>query len=139
MNMQPRPLKGDQNLASKVFALTGDLLRFELDITKALGYSMDSHSFDDIVSGVLSGRYHFYVHNRAFIVAELVQYPKHTIYNVFLAGGLMEDLLEMQEMIRPAAKALGAKYAALTGRHGWVKVLKDRGWSHEYSIMYAEV
>ena len=144
MNMQTSfdfPLEGDTkpSLALRTKELLDKLLNFQLDIEAALVYSHGSYSFDDVVQGVLTGRFHFYPREQSFLLMELQTFPGYKIYHAFLAGGNLEELVSMQEEIRPIAKTLGAKYASLNGRHGWVKPLKALGWKHTYSTMYCEV
>jgi hypothetical protein len=120
--------------------LIADLLHFQLDIQAALSYAHDSHTFDDIVDMVLTGRLHFYkASEEAFIIMEVQRYPQHNVYHCFLAGGDLEDILETHPVLELNAKKLDCIYTSVAGRRGWERVLKKRGWEYGLTIMYREV
>ncbi len=133
------PPSGEPSAADKLLALARDIKKFEVDIEEALGYSYGSYSLDDIVKGILAGRFHLYTHNQSFLIFEPQQSPGYMIYHAFLAGGKLEDLLEMQTRVKPVAQALNAKYATMNGRLGWKKPLEKLGWEARYLVMYKEV
>ncbi len=132
------PLRGE-TVASKVKKLCEDLIKFEVDIREALEYSHGSYTFDDVCQGVLTGRFHLYPLKNSLLVMEFQQFPQYSIYHAFIASGSLDELMPLHEDIRLAAKVLGAKYASLSGRPGWIKQLKSLGWQHAYSTMYTEV
>lgn len=133
------PPKGEPSMADKLLQLAQDIKKFELDIANALEYSYGSYTLDDVIKGILAGRFHIYTLNQSFLICEYQQAPQYAIYHAFLAGGDLQDLLSMQEKIRPVAQAMKAKYATLNGRLGWKKPLEEQGWEARYLVMYKEV
>jgi hypothetical protein len=57
-----------------------------------------------------------------------VVYPQVTVLNIFLAGGELGQLLDMEGDAFQWAKAQGCKSVTLSGRLGWQRALKSRGW-----------
>jgi hypothetical protein len=125
--------------AEVVINLLNDLLKFRLDIENALAYSNNSHTFDNIVDMVVTGTAHFYPLENAFMLMEVQTFPQHKVYNVFLAGGDLQEILATQKWVNDNAYALGCKYATMSGRNGWSKVLKDEGWDFKFVVMYKTV
>lgn len=125
---------------NSLLSLLLDLKRFRLDIEKALCYSSDAYSFDNIVDGVLRGNYHFYPLKNSCVITELVNYPNYKVYHGFIAAGNLEEIREFVHTIGNAnAKQLGCKYMTLAGRHGWTREFGRDGWKHTLSTMQREV
>lgn len=117
----------------------GALEKFKVDIEKALCYSNNSHSFEDIVSGILDGTYHMHTLPNSVIIAEISVYPQHKVYNIVIAGGDLNEILNFQEPLLVAAKTFGCKYLAMTGRLGWMAPLRRQGWKAQTVTSYLEV
>jgi hypothetical protein len=135
---QINPLRGD-TLADRLHSLTKVLLNFRVDIEASLEYAYDSYKYDDVVAGIMQGRFQIYTHNESFVICEMQQMPHYSIYHAFLAGGRLKEVLEMHAALEPVAVKTGAKYATLNGRAGWVKPLKEVGWEPRYTILYKEL
>lgn len=84
-----------------------------------------SHTLDDIWAGVASGEFHFWPGRRSAAVGELVQHPRRRDYHVWLAGGDLRELIEMERSASAFARALGCDRITLHGRKGWARALKD--------------
>lgn len=131
------PAAGD--IIPKLQRLLSSLLKFKIDIEEALCYGIGSHTYDDIVHGVLTGRYSFYpVGDFSFVVTEVVQYPRVAVYHIFLAGGDMRELLWAYDTFAEKARAAGCSKMTLVGRPGW-KLLEKQGWQHTATEMTAEL
>lgn len=142
MNAQNFPYVGElppKSLADNLIDLATGLLRWRETIEDALMVANYSHTFDDIVRIVVTGGAQFFEYDDCFIIMQVDVFPQHKAYHCFLAGGHMPSIMEKQEQMRANAKALGCKYMTITGRHGWVRQLKNAGWTHQYSILHCEV
>lgn len=110
-----------------------DLVSLELErckpwIEAALKYSGGSHDFDDVADNVRKGIMQLWPSERGCIVTEIVVYPKKTYLNVFLAGGELDQILDMDASVKEWAKKHGCTGAMMSGRIGWKKPLADLGW-----------
>ena len=97
-------------------------------IEAALEYSGGTHTFDDIVEGLTEGRMQLWPAPRGCIVTELVVYPRKKYINIFLAGGELDQILDMDGDVKAWAKEQGCDAAMMSGRIGWKKPLKSLGW-----------
>ncbi len=84
-----------------------------------------SHALDDVWEGVAAGEFHFWPGVRSAAVGELVQHPRRRDYHVWLAGGDLSELIEMERAACAFARALGCDRITINGRKGWARALKD--------------
>lgn len=98
-----------------------------------------THNFQDIVEGVTSRKYQFWPGERSCMITEVLGYPHRRGVHVFLAGGDLEEILDMEKSLSVWAKTVGADHMSLTGRKGWVKALKDAGWGHPMTVLTKEI
>lgn len=110
-------------------------MRAEFDRCKkwledALEYSNGSHDIDDIWQGLEQGTLLFWPGKNSAIITELLVYPKKKVFHIFLAGGKLEEVLEMWDSIEIYAKVVGCSSLSVSGRKGWVRVLESRGAKH---------
>lgn len=94
----------------------------------ALEYGGGTHDWEDIVDGVQSGRMQLWPSTKSCIVTEIVVYPKKRLLNIFLAGGELEQILDMDDDVKAWAKQQGCTGAMMSGRKGWERPLKPLGW-----------
>ena len=65
---------------------------------------------------------------RGCIVTEIVVYPQKKYLNVFLAGGDLDQILDMDKDVKAWSIDQGCDAAMMSGRIGWKKPLKALGW-----------
>ena len=68
-------------------------------IEDALKYCGGTHHFDDIAAGVYAGRMQLWPAPRGCIVTEIVVYPRKRVLNLFLAGGELDQIVDMNNDI----------------------------------------
>lgn len=137
--MLEAPPLPDREVLDKLKSLIEDLDKFEVDIRAALAYSGGSHSFGDVILGVLNGTYHFYDFGDAYAIMEVRQYPRKQVYSYFLAGGNMDTLLNHVEDMKKAAKSINCSALEIRGRAGWERACKPHGFSVAYTALSVEV
>ena len=76
-------------------------------IEAALEYSGGTHEWSDIVEGIHSLRYQFWPAERGCAVTEIIVFPRKKIFHVFLAGGEMDQIVDMNDSAAHFAKAQG--------------------------------
>ncbi len=118
-----------------------DLIRLRLHIEAALEYSgqTPTHTFMNIVEGIESGRFRAWCGKDAIAICEPMTYPLKRGVHIFLAGGNLEELIEIQDEIAVWAKAAGADHLSLCGRKGWERALKDHGWGRPMTALTREL
>jgi len=115
-----------------------ELLRCREWIESALKKGGDTHSFKNVVDGVLSGKMQLWHGSTGCAVTELVVYPKKKVLHVFLAGGTLDQILDMHSDAVKWAKKQGCDGMTLSGRRGWKKALESKGWNEKLTTMAKE-
>lgn len=121
--------------ATQLKQLADSLLERRRHIEAALIYAEGTHTFDDIVRMVVTGRLMWWPLERGFMVTEIVEYPRTKHLNVFLAGGDLDEIRDTQEQLVVVAKLAGCTALSLSGRRGWVKALTALGWKESHTAV----
>ena len=108
-------------------------------IEAALQYTGGTHEFEDIVDGIRSSRMQLWPSKRGCIVTEIVIYPRKKVLNLFLAGGELDQILDMNDDIKTWAKEHGCEAATMSGRLGWKQPLEPQGWKLLYANFQKEI
>ena len=119
--------------------VTNEIERCREWIEAALQYTGGTHEFDDIVEGIRSSRMQLWPSNRGCIVTEIVVYPRKKVLNLFLAGGELDQILDMNDDIKAWAKEHGCEAATMSGRLGGTKLLEPEGWKLLYAHFQKEI
>lgn len=98
-----------------------------------------THTFEDVILSVLKGDMQLWHTPKGSAVTEVINAPRKRIMHWFLAGGEMDQVLRFQDSIRIYARAIGCTEMTLSGRPGWVKVLRRHGWTQKGVLMGAEI
>lgn len=108
-------------------------------IESALELSGGTHNFNDIKAGVHSLRYQFWNAERGCAVTEIVDFPRKRVLHVFLAGGDLDQILDMESSAVEFAKKHGCEGMTLAGRKGWTRALKDYNWKEAFTVLAKEL
>ena len=120
------------------YVLGEELSRCRGWIEDALEYCNGTHIFEDVVKAIAESRMQLWPAPRGCMVTEIVVYPRKKVLNIFLAGGELDQLLDMNEDITAWAKAQGCTGGTMIGRVGWKKVLEPMGWKLMHSCYAKE-
>ena len=128
------------NDMSHNYVLSKELERCRPWIEDALEYCNGTHIFDDIVHGIAEGRMQLWPAPKGCMVTEIVVYPRKKVLNIFLAGGKLDQLLDMDKDMTEWAKMQGCTGGTISGRVGWKKVLEPMGWrlAHSHYVKEAD-
>jgi hypothetical protein len=100
-----------------------------------LAQSGGTHAWDDVAKGVFEGRYQFWPKEGAAVVTEVVTYPRKKVLHVFLAGGELAQIIDLQPEVAAWAKTQGCTGFTQAGRYGFHRALKDHGWRTKFVVM----
>jgi len=120
-------------------SINDELERCKDWIEAALEYSGGTHEWSDIVEGIHSLRYQFWPAEKGCAVTEIIMFPKKKIFHVFLAGGEMDQIVDMNDSAAQFAKAQGCDGMSIAGRKGWSRVLKNEGWTESFTTLAKEL
>lgn len=124
---------------TRLKAILDDLQKWEHKINCALAHGRNTHTFDDIVGLVLQNKAFFFSYEDCFIIMEKVDYPQFSVFHCFLAGGVMEAIINAQAEMAKIGEELGCKYLSIAGRKGWERQLHSLGWQHVCTTLYTPI
>lgn len=104
-------------------------------IEAALEYSGGTHEFDDVRRGILDGRMQLWPGKRSAAVTEIIQYDRKKVLHVFLAGGDMDELIDMIDSAERWGAEQGCTSMTMSGRKGWERVLGKHGFRPVMIVM----
>lgn len=90
------------------------------------------------MAGITESRMQFWPAPRGCAVTEIVVYPKKRVLHVFLAGGEMDQILDMIDSAVEWSKAQGCTSMTIAGRHGWRRVLAEHGYRPVMTVLEKE-
>lgn len=115
--------------------IVSELQRCKPMIERAMAFSGDTHEYVDIVDGVLCGRFHMWPTENSCLITEILVYPRKRVLHVFLAGGELQEILNLQDSLIQFGKENGCSSLTMSGRKGWLKALDKLGWGHSHTTM----
>jgi hypothetical protein len=125
--------------ADERMPIMDQLVRCKNWIEAALAYSGGTHSFQDIVDGVISGRMQLWAGESGCAVTEISVYPKKKVLHVFLAAGDMNQIIDFQDSAIQFAKMNGCDSMTIAGRSGWKRVLDKHDWHEQFVVLEREI
>ncbi len=99
-------------------------------IEAALEYTGGTHTIEDIEDGIESGEFQFVCSENSAVVTEFLHYPRMKIFNYFLIGGDLEELVREIEpsLTKWAVEIKGAKLVIGIGRKGFERAFRASGF-----------
>lgn len=119
--------------------LDDELERCRPWIESALALSGGTHLFQDVVDSVKIGTMQFWNAPEGCMVTEILEYPRKKVFHIFLAGGELDQIRDFSDSAIYFAKLNGCTAMTLAGRKGWVKALKQLGWSEKFTTVSVEI
>lgn len=108
-------------------------------IEDALEYAKGTHTLADIWDGVVRGDLMFWPGDKSAIITEIQIYPQRKVMHIFLAGGELSELLEMEKSVEAFAHSIGCNSISISGRRGWVRIFKEQGWDEVCTTLAKEL
>lgn len=105
-------------------------------IEAALAHSPGLESIEDVERGVARGTYQVWFGKECCAVTEIAQYARVRALVVVHGGGDMAELLEeLEPQMCGFARGQGCTLIMGTGRKGWERVTRSRGYRFGYLTM----
>lgn len=108
-------------------------------IEDALEYAKGTHTLADIWQGIVNGSFQFWPGDKSAVVTEIQIYPQRKVMHIFLAGGDLDELLEMEKSVRAYAQTIGCNSMSISGRRGWVRIFQSDGWQEVCTTISKEL
>ena len=116
-----------------------ELIRCKPWLEAALELSGGTHTLDDVVQAIIKGEMQFWPAPKGCAVTEIVNYPRKKVLHIFLAGGEMEQIIDMDDSAVEFAKMNGCTGMSIAGRKGWKRVLKDKGYVETFTVLGKDI
>lgn len=88
----------------------------------AIAQTEGTHTEDDILAGILTGKFKLWRRGSSGLITEHVQFPQMKTLNAFITGCDLHELLPLQEPVQNFAAATGCKRMTALFTHG------EKGW-----------
>lgn len=109
-------------------------------ISDALEYCNGTHDLQDVADQIYRGELQLWPANETALVSQIITYPKRKAIHIFLAGGNIDELINMEESVFTWAKMQGCDLLTFSGRLGWSRSkLKTRGYKVDHMMMVKEL
>ena len=72
-------------------------------------------------------------------MTEIVSYPQKKVLHIFLAGGEMDQIVDMDSSAVEFAKMNGCTGMSIAGRKGWARVLTEKGYQETYTVLGKDI
>ncbi len=105
----------------------------------ALERANGTHTIDDVVMAIAKGTMQFWPAPRGCAVTEIIEYPKKKVLHIFLAGGELDQIVDMDSSASDFARMNGCTAMTIAGRKGWARVLKTKGYEEAYTVLAKEL
>lgn len=107
-------------------------------IEKALAYSGGGWTFQDVADAIMSLKLHFWVNDEAFAITEVISYPQYSVLHIFLSGGKLEAMYELEKSVAAFGRDIGCKRMTFLGREGFARKLPS-SWKKTHIFMYKDI
>jgi hypothetical protein len=98
-------------------------------IKKALPYAGGLWSYKDVAEKILQGEMQMWAGEESVILTQLEVYPQAKVCHVFLAAGHLPEVHEILQDIEKWAAFMDCSRVTASGRKGWVREMKSKGYS----------
>ena len=85
-------------------------------------------TIEDVARALADNRAQLWPGKNAVIVTEIQTYPNERVIQVWLAGGDMQEIMQMAAGLESWARLNGCSSVLVEGRQGWARVLKEQGY-----------
>jgi hypothetical protein len=88
----------------------------------------------------MTNRYQLWPGDSSVVVTEVIVYPQLRDLHFFLAGGNLDELKQIHQIIENWGRSVGCTRVTLAGRRGWERTfLKDKGYEPQWFILSKEL
>lgn len=108
-------------------------------IDAALEYSGGTHLYEDVEKAILEGRMQIWPGKKSAAVTEIIQYARKKVLHIFLAGGDMEELIDMIASAEAWGRTQGCTALTMSGRKGWERALAPHGFKPVMIVMERKI
>jgi hypothetical protein len=106
-------------------------------VERAVAYQ-DTHTLGDVAREIIDGKAQHWRGEKSEIVTEIKSFPLMKVCRVWLAGGDMDELVNvMLPDVEAWAKDNGCARVEIVGRKGWKRALPE--YREPYAVLHKEL
>ena len=94
-----------------------------------------THDIGDVADAIEAGHAQLWTTDGAALVTEVLEHPRAKVLHIWLAAGELEPVIALAEQTMEWGRLNGCTRVTLTGRKGWERVGKARGWEFDSLTM----
>jgi len=98
---------------------------------KALAQAGQGYSLGDLETELAAGEALLWIGPESAIVTTMHDGPDGRFLHVWLGCGDLGDMVSLEPGIAAYARARGCKFASMSGRGGWERVFRKRGFNRD--------
>lgn len=108
-------------------------------IAKALKHGGNTHTLQDVLDGLLTGKYQLFENDDGVCVTEIIDAPKARYLHCWIVAGRLPGVMQLQEVVERHALTNSCKFMSTAARTGWKTVLPHYGWKQSKIVFVKEL
>lgn len=102
--------------------------RIERNIDQALLHGGETHTGEDVRAGIEAGNFGLWSVGQTDVIVDVHEYPMGRWLHVWLCAGRLDEAMILLDDIERYGLAEGYAGISMTGRNGWAREFKIRGY-----------
>lgn len=108
-------------------------------ISRALKRGGDTHTLQDVLNGLLEGKYQLFENDDGVCVTEVIDAPNSRYLHCWVVAGRLPGVMQLHEAVERHALTNSCKFMSTAARPGWKTVLPQYGWKPAQIIFVKEL
>ncbi len=108
-------------------------------IARALKRSGGTHSLQDVLEGLLKGKYQLFENDDGVCITEIMEAPKGRYLHCWIVAGRLPEVMQLQDAVERHALTNSCRFMSTSGRFGWKAVLPHYGWKQSQIVFTKEL
>ena len=108
-------------------------------IAKALKRGGGTHTLQDVLDGLLAGKYQLFENDDGVCITEIMEAPQGRYLHCWIVAGRLPGVMQLSDAVERHALTNSCRYMTTSGRFGWKTVLPHFGWKPSQIVFTKEV
>lgn len=108
-------------------------------IRVALKHGGETHTLQDVLDGLLEGKYQLFENDDGVCITEIMQAPQGRYLHCWIVAGRLPGVMQLQEAVERHALTNSCKFMSTAARPGWKSVLPQYGWKPSKIVFTKEL
>ena len=108
-------------------------------IARALKHGGGTHSLQDVLDGLLEGKYQLFENDDGVCVTEIMEAPQARYLHCWIVAGRLPGVMQLQDAVERHALTNSCRFLSTAARAGWKTVLPEFGWKASKIVFTKEL